>query len=135
MAPTLRWGLATGILVALVDAVSLVAARGVSPDSQMAQYIATADQVINVILFSIAGIRVGRATGVVRSAAEAGVLAGTIAGLAAVASMLIAPDPTAGSADAQQFIQVLALNVAMGGILALLNGWIASRAPAGAGRR
>jgi hypothetical protein len=121
--------LLAGSLVALADTLTLLATRGMPAEGDTAQILAAADQVLNVVLFSIVGIKVGRATGIVRSAAEAGVLAGAIAGAVAVAALYLFPDGSAGSISSQQVVGTLALNVAMGGVLALVNGWIATRQP------
>ena len=134
MSPILKWGLGVGLMVAAVDSFSLYASRGLAPDGDAAQYIAIGDQLANVILFSLAGLRVGRETRIVRAAAEAGVLAGTVAGLAAI----LVPLAVSGSAQAptttQQIVGTLALNVAMGGVVAMLNGWAATRRRPSAGR-
>ncbi len=130
MSPTLKWGLSIGILVALVDVISAVATRDLSPESATAQYIGLIDQLANVVLFSMAGLRVGRETGVPRAAAEAGVLAGVIAGLVAILMPFVLPGAPSTPATGRDMVGVLALNVAMGGVLGLLNGWLASRAGA-----
>jgi hypothetical protein len=129
VSPILTWGLLTGCLVAAADTATLFAARGLPPEGDTAQILVAADQVVNVILFSIAGIKVGRATGIVRSAAEAGVLAGVLAGAVAVAALYLFPEGASGPVGAQEVVGTLALNIAMGGVLALLNGWIATRQP------
>lgn len=128
--PTVRWGVGVGILIALVDSISLAISRDL-PGEDAAQYVALADQVVNVLLFSLLGVRVGRQTGIPRAAAEAGVLAGAIAGVAAVLVGLLLPDPVAPIQTTREIVGILALNVAMGGILALLNGWLASRPSSG----
>jgi hypothetical protein len=121
--------LLAGSLVALADTLTLLATRGMSPEGETAQILAAVDQVVNVVLYSIVGIKVGRATGIVRSAAEAGVLAGALAGSVAVAALYLFPDASAGTIGPQLVVGTLALNVAMGGVLALVNGWIATRQP------
>ena len=128
--PWLRSGLAVGILIALIDGLSTVAGRDLPPDSATAQYIAAADQFANVVLFSVLGYRVGRATRLPRAAAEAGVLAGAIAGIVAIAVMAAFPNGLINPGP-REMIGTLALNVAMGGVLSLVNGWIGSRAEDG----
>lgn len=123
----MAWGLGVGVLVALIDAVAVAVTRGLPSGSDLALYVDAADQLVNVVLYSLVGLRVGRETGVVRSAAEAGVLAGIIAGAAASLSGYIFPDPNVVGDVARQVIGVLALNVAMGGILAWVNGWLSRR--------
>jgi hypothetical protein len=127
VSPTLKWGILVGCLVALVDSVSLLVSRGYPVESNAAQYVAVADQVANVVLFSVAGMQVGRATRIVRAAAEAGVLAGVIAGVAATAWAFALPALNPEGVSTQEIVGTFALNVAMGGVLAMLNGWIASR--------
>ena len=127
----LRAALAVGIVVALVDALAVLTGRGLAPESDPAQYIAAADQIVNVALFSLLGYRVGKATRVARTAAEAGVLAGAIAGSAAVLLMLTLPAAAAGPVTARDVVGTLALNVAMGGLVSLANGWLGSRAEQG----
>ncbi len=121
---------AVGLVISVIDTVALVAARGIGADSEAAQYVSAADQIANIVLFSILGFRVGRGTGLARSAAEAGVLAGSIAGLVAVAVGFAVPSTDGERATTREIISVLALNVAMGGLVSLANGWIGSRAEA-----
>jgi hypothetical protein len=135
VSPMVRWGVAIGVLIAVIDAISLVAVRALTPESEVGQIVALANQIANVLLYSVAGLRVGRETGVVRSAAEAGVLAGVIAGIAAVLGAYVLNDPTVAPASTQEMIGTLALNVAMGGVLGLLNGWLARRAELSGKRR
>jgi hypothetical protein len=130
VSPTLKWGLSIGILVAMVDVISIVATRDMNPESGTAQYIGLIDQLANVVLFSMAGLRVGRETGIPRAAAEAGVLAGVIAGIAAIVTPLALPGAALSPTTGRDMVGTLALNVAMGGLLALFNGWLASRAGA-----
>ena len=127
----LRAAVAVGIVVALVDAVAVFAGRGLAPESDPAQYIAAADQIVNVALFSLLGYRVGKATRLARTAAEAGVLAGAIAGFAAVLLMFALPATAAGPVSARDVVGTLALNIAMGGVVSLANGWLGSRAEQG----
>ena len=135
MSPMVRWGVAIGLLIAVVDTIALLVVRALTPESEVGQIVALVDQIANVLLYSLAGLRVGRETGVVRSAAEAGVLAGVIAGAAAVLGTYVLNDPTAAPASTQDMIGTLALNVAMGGVLGLLNGWLARRAELSGKRR
>ena len=127
----LRAAVGVGIVVALVDALAVLTGRGLAPESDSAQYIAAADQIVNVALFSLLGYRVGKATRVARTAAEAGVLAGVIAGLAAIVLLVVLPDAAAGPVTGREVVGTLALNVAMGGLVSLANGWLGSRAEQG----
>ena len=127
LGPTLRWGVGIGLLVAAFDTLAFVVSRWFTPDSDAAAYIALADQFANVVLFSLVGLRVGRQTRVVRAAAEAGVLAGIVAGLVALGIGVLMPSAEQPMNTPRDVIATLALNIAMGGVLALLNGWIATR--------
>lgn len=127
VSPIVGWGIGIGLLIVVVDTVSALAARGLTPESEPAQYIDLADQLANVALYSLVGLRVGRVLKSARAAAEAGVIAGVLAGAAAILLPLIVPDGLTTAATAQRVIGTLAFNVAMGGILAHVNGWLASR--------
>ncbi|MCC6176553.1 MAG: hypothetical protein IT305_14695 [Chloroflexi bacterium] len=125
MPPTLLWGIGIGLVIAAIDT---IAGLIVGSAGSNAEIIDLVDWLANIALYSLAGLRVGRATGVVRAAAEAGVIAGAIAGgIAIVLSFTLRPDASA-SVGWQDAVGVLALNVAIGGILAWLNGWIGTRA-------
>ncbi len=121
---------AVGLTISVIDAVAVIVTRSLGADSESAQYVSAADQIANIVLFSILGFRVGKATGLPRGAAEAGVIAGSIAGLVAVAIGFVVPSATSEAATAREIIGVLALNVAMGGLVSLANGWLGSRAEA-----
>lgn len=99
-----------------------------SPESPAAPVIAMGDQLINVVLFSVLGLRLGRATGIPRLAAESGVLAGAIAGTVAIVMMVALPAATLPESPVREMIGTMALNIAMGGVLSLLNGWLGARA-------
>jgi hypothetical protein len=129
MSPVLKWGLGVGLVIVVVDTLSVFATRRVGPESDAAQYIALVDQFANVLLLSVMGRRVVLLVGIVRAAAEAGVLAGAVAGFAAIA--VTAVFPQAGiPPSTREMIGTLAFNVAMGGIVALISAFIATRAQA-----
>ena len=85
MSPIITWGLGAGLGVALVDAVTLLATRALGAGNESEFIIAWFNILANVVLFSTVGLRVGRLTGLIRSAAEAGVLAALVAATANVA--------------------------------------------------
>lgn len=126
MSPVLRWGALAGLVVMLIDAVAMLMTRDLPPDSETAMTITTIDLAASVFMYALAGFRVGRATGIARAGAEAGVIAGGLAGLAVATFTILMMTPEANSTNP---IGVIALNVALGGILGLFNGWLASRMP------
>jgi hypothetical protein len=121
--PSLILGLTTGLLIFIVDAAAFAVpgSLGVSPD--VAENV---DLLVNVLLYAALGFRLGRTTGVVREAAEGGVIAGLMAatmwcGFALVMNI----DPASGS-QTREIVGTYALNVAIGGVVALLSGWYGS---------
>jgi hypothetical protein len=129
MSPILKWGLGIGFVIIVVDTLSVFATRRVGPESDPAQYIALVDQFANVLLFSVLGRRVALLVGIVRAAAEAGVLDGAVAGLAAIAVTAVFPQADVPPST-REMVGTLAFNVAMGGIVALISAFIATRAQA-----
>lgn len=125
MSPTLTWGLGAGLLIAVIDAVTLfVTANAAST----AEIVGLVNLLANIAILAFVGLRVGRLTGVVRSAAEAGVIAGLVAGLLGLVVLYVArpgEPPTT-----LEMVQGLALNVALGGVVAWLNGIVGARARA-----
>lgn len=126
MSPVLRWGVIVGSAIVLIDLATLLLQQG--PLSGQADLLTYLDLFANVFLLAALGDRVAREAGSPRSAAEAGVLAGTIAGLAAVAAAAAFGVP--GATEESAIVGTLAWNVAQGGLLALLAGWLAARRPA-----
>jgi len=118
--PSVVWGLTTGLFVAIVDAASIVlpGSLGINPDAAK-----IVDLMVSVVLFAILGFRVGRWGGVVRDAAEGGVIAGVVAATIDVAfSLLMHIDPESGS-QLNEIIGIFALNIALGGVIAMFSGW------------
>jgi hypothetical protein len=124
VAPSIVWGIGIGLVIAAIDTVSLV----LSGSPGMTQWpIADIDFVANVVLYSLIGYRVGRATGVLRDAAEAGVMAGVLVGLIGIAATAVLR-PQGQSVDSvTNIVGVMAQNVAIGGVLAILSGWLGTR--------
>ena len=129
MSPTLSWGLGAGFLIVVIDALTMLVSANVGDAAEMVEL---ADLLANIAILSFLGLRVGRMTGVVRSAAEAGVIAGLIAGVVGLAIVYFTR--ASGPPTTLEIVQGLALNVAMGGVIAWLNGFFGARArEAGAG--
>ena len=129
MSPTLSWGLGAGLVIVLVDALSMLVSALVGGTAGVVELV---DLLANVAILSFVGLRVGRMTGVVRSAAEAGVIAGVIAGLAGLAILYFTR--ASGPPATPEIVQLVAFNVAMGGVIAWMNGFFGVRArEAGAG--
>ena len=125
MPPSVSWGVGVGLVIAAIHTLSLVL-MGMDGTSQWP--IPDADFLADVVLYSLIGFRVGKVTGVVRDAAEAGVIAGVLVASVAIAATFVLR-PTAGSIDsANELIGIVAQNVAIGGVLAILAGWIGTRA-------
>ena len=122
-----RWGLLSGVAIVVVDLAAALLSAGQPDVSQQLIAAQTVDLLANLSIYALCGFRVGNLTRVVRSAAEAGVTAGLLAGIAAiVAGQVIAPP---ASADLLPPIGVLAENIAMGGLLAAASGFLGMRAP------
>ena len=129
MSPTWTWGLGAGLVIALVDALAVLVKANAGDAAEVVDLV---DLLANVAILSFLGLRLGRLTGVVRSAAEAGVIAGAIAGLAALGLQYVMS--SAGPLSTRDVVQLLAFNVAMGGVIAWMNGFFGVRArEAGAG--
>lgn len=126
VSPTLVWGLGAGLTIVAVDTLTMVVSGAAASIAETVQLV---DLLVNIAILSFVGLRVGRATGMVRSAAEAGVIAGLLGGLAGIA-LLFYTRSTATPAivpPTQELVQLLALNVAMGGVIAWVNGFLGVR--------
>ena len=125
MPPSVVWGVGVGLVIAAIDTLSLVLMGAEGPNQWP---IADIDFLANVMLYSLIGFRVGRATGVVREAAESGVIAGALVAAVAI-GMTLALKPAGATIDsANEVVGIFAQNVAIGGVLAILTGWLGSRA-------
>jgi hypothetical protein len=133
--PNWFWCVKVGALIALVDALTTLVGRGLEPSSTTLEVIDAVDQIANVLLFSYVGYRVGRETGRATAGAEAGVVASLVpACFAAIYQVIYMAAPT-GAADVDlsltsRIVGAVALNIVLGGISALISGWIASRSRA-----
>ena len=128
MAPTIIWGIGVGLVIAVVDAATILLAGTVDPNQWPIDDI---DMLVNIALYSFIGFRVGRATGIVRDAAEAGVLAGVVVGLIGLGVTRAFPPPTGGIDTPIQVVQLIAQNIVYGGVLAIIAGWFGTRARTG----
>src|SRR5207253_2722460 len=127
----LRWGLGLGLAIALADAVAAEVALSVN-DVDLNAAIVLVDELISLTLYGLAGYRVGGALGEMRSGLEAAVLAGLVAGCAAVVYQLVRGTEPLTTA---QSVESLALNVVMAAAAGALCAWVAStRRPSPPGR-
>lgn len=124
MAPSIIWGIGVGLIIAAVDAVAIVLTGRLDPNQWPIDDI---DMLVNIALYSLIGFRVGRITGIVRDAAEGGVMAGVLVGVVGVAVARVFPSPT-GPVEMPQMIAQIAWNIVLGGCLAIVSGWFGSRA-------
>ena len=120
MPPSVVWGLTTGLFIAVIDAAAIAIPGSFGISQDVAENV---DLLLNVVLYAALGFRVGRWTGFVREAAEAGVIAGLVAATIGVAlSYLVRAEPQSESAM-RDIIGTYALNVSIGGVVAWLSGW------------
>lgn len=132
MPPFVISALTTGLLIAVVDTAAILAPGSLGLSRDVVEII---DWIANVALYSHLGLRVGRATGVVRDAAEAGVIAAVVVASVAVGvSAMLGATPESES-RVQSVVAIYAMNIAMGGVLALVNGWLGSKAHDGGSSR
>jgi hypothetical protein len=114
------------MVVMLVDTVTVMISQGFPADSEAAQTFQMIDTAASVFLYAFAGFRAGRAAGITRAGAEAGVIAGVLAGVLAAILAYVLPGAEGGAPNP---IGLIALNVALGGVLGVFNGWLGSRIP------
>lgn len=120
MPPSVAWGLTTGLFVAIIDAALTVLPGSLGLGADAAEIV---DLTINVVLFAILGFRVGRWGGVVRDAAEGGVIAGVVAATIGIAFLLLVPTEPRITLQTNDIIKAYAQNVALGGVIAMFSGW------------
>lgn len=124
MSPSVTWGLGLGLLIAAIDTISVVLIGSGGPSNVP---IADLDQIANVVLYSLIGFQVGKRTGVVRDAAEGGVIAGILVAVIGIGVAFALPAPAGGIRTAADAVAVVAMNVAMGGVLSIITGWVGAR--------
>jgi hypothetical protein len=122
--PSVAWGLGLGLLIATIDTISVFLIG--SMDSTNVT-IAELDRIANVVLYALIGFQVGKRTGVVRDAAEGGVIAGVLVAAIGVGVSYLLPVPDGGIRTAADVVAVLAINVAIGGVLSIITGWVGAR--------
>ena len=125
MPPSVVWGVGVGLVIAAIDTLSLVL-MGLSTTAQWP--ISDIDFLANIMLYSLIGFRVGRVTGVVREAAEAGVVAGVLVAAIGIAVTFVLRPPAGTIDSANEVVGIIAQNIALGGVLAILTGWLGTRA-------
>jgi hypothetical protein len=128
VAPSIIWGIGIGLIIAAADAATFLLAGTVNPNEWPIDDI---DMLVNIALYSLIGFKVGRVTGIVRDAAEAGVLAGVLVGLVGLAVARAFPPPTGALNTPSLMIAHIAWNIVFGGCLAIVAGWFGSRAARG----
>ena len=133
MTPSVVWGIGIGLVIALVDAAATVLADRLNPTEWP---IGDIDLVLNVALFSLIGYQVGRATGLVRDAAEGSVLAGFVVSVIGIAFVWLLKPTIGGIESTWEVVETVSRNVAIGGVLGIMAGWFGARAGQdGAGAR
>jgi hypothetical protein len=128
--PNWVWCFKIGLLVVLVDSLTVFVAREAGPDSALAAGMDTLDQIANIALFSFVGFRTGLQTGRATAAAEAGVCASLLPALAAALYQLVVPEVATGAEVLplpHRVIAAVALNIVMAGLAAWIAGWFASK--------
>lgn len=125
MPPAIVWGVGVGLVIAAIDTLTLVL---ISTNGASGWPIADADFLANVMLYSLIGFRVGKVTGVVREAAEAGVVAAVLVAAIGIAVSFVIRTPEGSINSANDVVAIVAQNIAIGGVLAILTGWLGSRA-------
>jgi hypothetical protein len=122
--PSIVWGIGVGLVIALVDAVAIfVTARETLPTVPVSEI----DIMLNVALYALIGFRVGKVTGLVRDAAESAVLAGVLVSAIGIGFVLLLK-PAVGSIESNMdVVAIVAQNIALGGIIGIVSGWIGSR--------
>jgi hypothetical protein len=116
------WGLATGVVIACVDAAAGEAARSLA-NTDLRAAVELVDLIVNLGLFGWAGFRVAAALGELRPGLEAAVLAGGVAGLAGVVYQVARPtEPPA----VDNLVALVAWNIVLAAVAASLGAWAAN---------
>jgi len=123
--PSVVWGVGVGLVIAAIDTLSVVL-MGMSTTAEWP--IADIDFLANIVLYSLIGFRVGKSTGVVREAAEAGVIAAVLVAAIGIAVTYLLKPATGGVDSANDVVGIIAQNIAIGGVLGILTGWLGTRA-------
>jgi hypothetical protein len=124
VSPSVVWGIGVGLIIGLADALAVfLTARGSPPEWPIDEI----DMMINVVLYTLIGFRVGKATGLIRDAAEGCVLAGFVVSAVGLAFLLFLKPAVGGIESTYTVVQLVAQNVALGGLIGIVSGWIGSR--------
>jgi len=118
--PSVVWGLTTGVFIAVIDAAAIAVPGSFGFSGDVVENV---DLLLNVVLYAALGFRIGRSQGIVREAAEAGVIAGLVAATIGVAFTIVTHAEPAADSMTREVIGTYALNVAIGGVVAWLSGW------------
>lgn len=121
MAPSVAWGVGLGLLIALIDTIAVV---WIGTTEASTFPIADIDQVANIVLYSLIGFQVGKRTGVVRDAAEGGMIAALLVATIGVGVSAFLPSTAGGISSPAEVVAVFALNIALGGVLSIITGWV-----------
>jgi hypothetical protein len=119
MSLTLTWGLAVGIVIALVDLLAREITRGIT-DTDLAAAIVLLDLLINLGLCGLAGYRVAAARREIRPGLEAAVLAGFLAGAGGLVYQLARGGEPA---EPSEIVFLLAWNIVLAAGAGALGAW------------
>jgi hypothetical protein len=122
--PSVVWGIGIGLVIALVDAVTTFLIARPAPSEWP---ITEVNIMLNVMLYTIIGFRVGKATGLVRDAAEGCVLAGFLVSAVGIAFLWVLRPAVGGIDSSLDVVGLMAQNVALGGLIGIVAGWLGSR--------
>jgi hypothetical protein len=128
-----KWSrcLTVGLVIVLVDLATVLLTQQESDQSTLYTALGTLDNMVNIFLFGYVGFRTGQETARATPAAEAGVATSLLPALVATLVALFAPQLLRLEAESglvQQLVQIIALNIVLGGVAAWIGGLIASRA-------
>jgi hypothetical protein len=129
-----RWCLKLGLLVVLIDLVSIALGQAAGGAEDAIALAGTVDNIANLVIFGYVGWHTGRLTGRATASAEAGVVTSLLPGIAAALLQLVLPasvgatEPTAEALPLiNALIAAVAFNIALGGGMAWLAGLLATR--------
>jgi hypothetical protein len=134
MSPNWRWCLKLGLLVVLIDLLSIVLGQAAGGSEDAVALAGAFDNIANLVIFGYVGWRTRQLSGRTTASAEAGVVASLLPGLAAALLQVVVPTDvgaTESTAEAlpliNSLIAAVAFNIALGGGMAWLGGLLASR--------
>lgn len=125
MTPSIIWGIGVGLVIAVIDAAATVLGTRFSPTEWP---IGDIDLLLNVALYSLIGFQVGKATGLIRDAAEGAVLAGFVVSAIGLAFIWLLQPAVGGIESSWDVVEMVARNVAIGGVLGIMAGCFGTRA-------